>query len=166
MEIYERLRELRKNHLKMSMESFGNRLGVSRDTINNIELNRLARPEKKISLYKLVCKEFNVSENWLFNGVKPIFIKQDTASTMEKLRQEFDLDDFSYNLVHEYLKLDVDTRQAVQDFFYNVVNKDTINDEKSEIASKYDAVPKTPEELEALYLNQPIIKQKNGTNEK
>ena len=44
MEIYERIRELRKKHLKMSMEFFGKRLGVSRDTINNIELNRLARP--------------------------------------------------------------------------------------------------------------------------
>ena len=50
MEIYERIRELRKNHLKMSMEAFGKRLGVSRDTINNIELNRLARPDQKMSL--------------------------------------------------------------------------------------------------------------------
>ena len=166
MEIYERLRELRKNHLKMSMETFGNRLGVSRDTINNIELNRLARPEKKISLYKLVCKEVNVSENWLFNGVEPMFINHDT-STMEKLRQEFDLDDFSYNLVHEYLKLDANTRQTVRDFFYNVINKDTINveNEKSEIELQYDAAHKTSEELEALYLTQTAVK-KNGTDEK
>ena len=65
MEIYERIRELRKNHLKMSMEAFGKRLGVSRDTINNIELNRLARPDQKMSLYKLICSEFNVNEDWL-----------------------------------------------------------------------------------------------------
>mgnify|MGYP007094557690 FL=1 len=85
---------------------------------------------------------------------------------MEKLRQEFDLDDFSYNLVHEYLKLDANTRQTVRDFFYNVINKDTINveNEKSEVELQYDAVPKTSEELEALYL-RPAVK-KNGTDEK
>ena len=46
MEIYERIRELRKKHLKMSMEAFGKRLGVSLDVISNIEKNRLAKPEQ------------------------------------------------------------------------------------------------------------------------
>ena len=73
MEIYERIRELRKKHLKMSMEVFGKRLGVSRDTINNIELNRLARPEQKMSLYKLICSEFNISEEWLLNGTGDMY---------------------------------------------------------------------------------------------
>ena len=80
MEIYERIRELRKNHLKMSMEAFGKRLGVSRDTINNIELNRLARPDQKMSLYKLICSEFNVNEDWLLNGTEPMFVE--TPSTI------------------------------------------------------------------------------------
>ena len=78
MEIYERIRELRKNHLKMSMEAFGNTLGVSRDTINNIEHNRLARPDQKLSLYKLICSEFNVSEDWLLNGTGPMYVEPDT----------------------------------------------------------------------------------------
>lgn len=73
MEIYERIRELRKKHLKMSMEVFGKRLGVSRDTINNIELNRLARPEQKMSLYKLICSEFGISEDWLLNGIGDMY---------------------------------------------------------------------------------------------
>jgi len=33
LEIYERIRELRKKHLKMSMEVFGEKLGVSRDVL-------------------------------------------------------------------------------------------------------------------------------------
>ena len=45
LEIYERIKELRKNHLHMSQESFGARLGVSRSVINNIERNALQRPE-------------------------------------------------------------------------------------------------------------------------
>lgn len=72
MEIYERIKELRKNHLHMSQESFGARLGVSRSVINNIERNALQRPEQKEPIYKLICKEFNVSYLWLTQGIEPM----------------------------------------------------------------------------------------------
>lgn len=144
MEIYERIRELRKKHLKMSMEVFGNRLGVSRDTINNIELNRLARLDQKMSLFKLICSEFNVNEDWLLNGEEPMFIET-PSSTMEQLKEEFSLDEFGYNLVYQYLKLDGKQRQAVRDFFYNVVDSGMLEE------NLYDEVPKTPEELEEIY---------------
>ena len=87
MEIYERIRILRKKHLKMSMESFGGKLGVSRDTINNIELNRLARPDQKMSLYKLICSTFNVNEEWLLNGVEPMFV-QPSAFSLDNLADQ------------------------------------------------------------------------------
>lgn len=73
MEVYERIKELRKNTLKMSQASFGERLGVNRDVINNIENNRLSRPEQKLSLYKLICSEFNISEEWLLNGTGDMY---------------------------------------------------------------------------------------------
>ncbi|MGN0393865.1 MAG: helix-turn-helix domain-containing protein [Coprococcus sp.] len=73
MEVHERIKELRKNHLKMSQTAFGEKLGVSRSVINNIELNVLARPEQKLSLMKLICKEFNVNEEWLLNGTGDMF---------------------------------------------------------------------------------------------
>lgn len=53
MEMHDRIRELRKNHLNLSQEAFGERLGVSRSVINNIERNALARPEQKLSLIRL-----------------------------------------------------------------------------------------------------------------
>ena len=49
MEMHERIKNLRKNHLKLTQEAFGERLGVSRSVINNIERNVLARPEQKLS---------------------------------------------------------------------------------------------------------------------
>ena len=73
MEIHERIKELRKKHLKMSQTAFGERLGVSRSVINNIELNVLARPDQKLSLYKLICSEFNISEEWLLNGTGDMY---------------------------------------------------------------------------------------------
>jgi transcriptional regulator with XRE-family HTH domain len=68
LEVYERIRHLRKNVLKQSQEEFGNMLGVNRSVIKNIELNLLARPEQKEPLIKLICKEFNVSYEWLSTG--------------------------------------------------------------------------------------------------
>lgn len=80
LEIYERIRLLRKDKLKMSQERFGHQLGVKRDVINNIENNRLKNPEQKEPLYKLICKEFNVNEEWLQTGIggdDNIFIPED-----------------------------------------------------------------------------------------
>lgn len=68
MEMYERIRELRKKELGLTQEEFGKALGVSRSVIKNIELNVLARPEQKEPLIKLICKEFDINEKWLRTG--------------------------------------------------------------------------------------------------
>ena len=145
MEMNERIKELRKEYLHLSQTEFGERLGVSRSVINNIERNALARPDQKLSLIKLMCNVFNVNEEWIVNGVGDMFV--DTpSSTMEQLRKEFDLDDFSYNLVYQYLRLGSDQRQAVRDFFYNVVSGG--GDDEDDL---FSGVPDTVEELEGLY---------------
>lgn len=140
MEMHERIKELRKNYLHLSQTEFGERLGVSRSVINNIERNALARPDQKLSLIKLMCSVFDVSEAWLLDGTEPMFV-QTPSSTMEQLRKEFNLDEFDFNLVYEYLKLGGEQRKAVRDFFYRVIDAEESVDYISE-------VPKTPEELE------------------
>lgn len=72
MEINERIRDLRKT-LNMSQTDFAKQLGTTRDVIGNIEYDRLKRPDQKESLYKLICKEFNVNENWLRTGNGEMF---------------------------------------------------------------------------------------------
>jgi transcriptional regulator with XRE-family HTH domain len=67
LELHDRIKEIRKEN-KLSQSAFGEKLGVSRDVINNIENNRLARPEQKTSLVKLISKEFSISEDWLLTG--------------------------------------------------------------------------------------------------
>lgn len=140
MEMHERIKELRKNYLHLSQTEFGERLGVSRSVINNIERNALARPDQKLSLIKLMCSVFDVNEAWLLDGTEPMFI-QTPSSTMEQLRKEFDLDEFDFNLVYEYLKLGGEQRKAVRDFFYRVIDAE-------ESVNYISEAPKTPEELE------------------
>ena len=68
MEVYERIKYIRKKELNMTQEEFGQALGVSRSVIANIEYNRLARPEQKEPIIKLICKQFHVNESWLRTG--------------------------------------------------------------------------------------------------
>lgn len=74
MNIGERIESVRKE-LNLSRRAFGERLGVSESVIVNIEYDRLKRPEQKESLYKLICKEFNVNESWLRTGEGKIFVE-------------------------------------------------------------------------------------------
>lgn len=63
--ISSRIRCLRKDYLKLSQEKFGEKLGVSRDVIKNMELDLV---EVKEHFTKLICREFNVSYLWLKTG--------------------------------------------------------------------------------------------------
>lgn len=70
MELHERVRYLRTILLDdMTQKDFADVLEVSRDEINNIEGNRLKKPEQKRPLLLLMCKQFNVDERWLLDGI-------------------------------------------------------------------------------------------------
>lgn len=150
MEIYERIRELRKKHLKMSMEVFGKRLGVSRDTINNIELNRLARPEQKMSLYKLICSEFNISEEWLLNGTGDMYASNEAEYSALIDRVMTGQNEFAKNIFKAFALFDEADWEALRrmiDKYIDVADAEDVPEEKP----LYDDVPGTPEELEKQY---------------
>jgi len=68
--LYERIKAVRKA-LDLSQKEFGNRLGVSRDVVANIEYNRV-EPQK--ILIQHICAKFAVNTDWLENGEGDMFI--------------------------------------------------------------------------------------------
>ena len=65
----ERVKEIRK-YLNLTMEKFGERLGVGKTAISKLENNeRNLTDQMAIS----ICREFNVSETWLRTGEGPMF---------------------------------------------------------------------------------------------
>ena len=116
LELYERIRLLRKDYLHMSQTEFGIKLGVSRSVIKNIELDALARPDQKLSLIKLMCKEFFVNEEWLLHGSMPMFVTPDTFSLDQYLKEK-GCTELEMEIVKAYFELDMDTRQKVFDHF-------------------------------------------------
>lgn len=56
--------------LKLSQREFGEKLGVSRDVISNIEYNRV--PPKEL-LLRHICELYNVNQRWLETGEGEMF---------------------------------------------------------------------------------------------
>lgn len=67
----ERIKILRKT-LKLTQQAFAESLGVSRDTIANVEGGRI---EIKDIFILSICREFNVNETWLRTGEGEMFIE-------------------------------------------------------------------------------------------
>lgn len=65
----ERVKELRKV-LGLSGEKFGEKIGVTRSAISDIERGRNGLSEQNILA---ICREFNVNEEWLRTGTGAMF---------------------------------------------------------------------------------------------
>lgn len=76
--ISERIKLCRKQ-LKLSQNAFGERLGVSRDVIKNLELGIV---DVKEHFIKLMCLELNVDEEWLRTGEGEMFKVNDIDSSL------------------------------------------------------------------------------------
>lgn len=127
LEVYERIKELRKEHLKLSQAAFGERLGVNRDVINNIENNRLSKPEQKLSLMKLICKEFQVNEDWLLNGNGEMFEElpeEDEKAAFVSSLLDADNDPF-YDIIQEIMRtfneLSPKSQEVIREFSAKLV---------------------------------------------
>ena len=69
----ERIREVR-NTLGLTLEKFGDRLGVTKVAISNIEKGNRNLTEQ---MTKAICREFNVDYMWLTTGDGEMFIDND-----------------------------------------------------------------------------------------
>ena len=68
--LHDRIKAVRE-HLGLSQREFGEKLGVSRDVISNLEYNRV---QPKELLFKHICELYSVNEKWLQTGEGEMFI--------------------------------------------------------------------------------------------
>lgn len=71
-----RIRETRKA-LKKTQKDFGDKIGVSRDVMANLEYDRVEPSE---IIIKSVCREYGVSYDWLKYGEGDMFVEDNEAS--------------------------------------------------------------------------------------
>ena len=109
--IAQNIRELR-NHLSLSQTAFGERLNVSRNVINNLELGRVEPNDMMIAH---ICNTYGVSEKWLRTGSGPMM-----AATLDDelsaLAQAHGLDEMDVALIRTYISLPRGAQAALKDF--------------------------------------------------
>lgn len=71
----ERIKELRKT-LDLSLEEFGAKIGVTKQTICRLERGVNSVTEQ---MFKGICREFGVNEEWLRNGTGCMFKEMSRA---------------------------------------------------------------------------------------
>lgn len=69
----ERIKKLRK-HLDLTQREFAEKIGVKQNTVAQYEMGRNVPIDSVISL---ICREFNVNEEWLRTGTGEMFIEMD-----------------------------------------------------------------------------------------
>jgi len=118
MDIGERIKTLRKE-LTLTLEKFGEKIGITKASLSTIENHKTNPSEQTIML---ICREFNVNEEWLRNGTGEMFNTSSGNQALDELKKEFDLDDFSVKLIKAFSELSDEQRASVKDFIENLGN--------------------------------------------
>lgn len=113
----ERIKDLR-NSLKLTQQKFADRLGLKRQTIAAYEIGNIVPSD---STLLLICKEFNVNEEWLRYGTGEMFRiipeEDETAAIVSNLLEE---DNAFYDIIKGVMKtfdeLDPDAQDTLISF--------------------------------------------------
>lgn len=118
--IGQRIFKVRKS-LGYNMEQFGDRIGVTKGSVNNIEKDRNTPSEQTIML---ICKEFNVDYVWLTEGVgHDMFVKHST-SKINEIMKTYGLSEAERPLVEGYLEAPESVRRQVADYLNSIVERE------------------------------------------
>lgn len=139
----ERIRRLRKE-LDLTQQEFADKISVKRGAIANYEIGRNIPSDSVISL---ICREFNVSEEWLRNGTGEMF-KPSPSSALDALATEFNLDHSSYVAIEKFLQLSPELREGMIAYFRDVTAALADADDEGDL---FRDIPNTAAELEGLY---------------
>lgn len=106
----ERVKEIRKS-LGLTMEKFGERIGVSKATISNIENGNRNLTEQ---MTKSICREYSVDYIWLTTGDGDMFVESDDDFIERIDRIMLGEDDSRKNLFKALLEASDDDIAAFQ----------------------------------------------------
>ena len=118
-----RIKEIRKS-LELSQTAFGEKIGISRDSIANIEGNRM---EIKDVVIKAICREFSVNENWLRTGSGEMFIKKSKDEELAEFLADVQLEgeeSFKHRLILGLANMSETGWDELEKFLDSISKKD------------------------------------------
>lgn len=149
----ERIKEIRKSY-NLTLEKFGERIGMKKSSVSQLENGINSVTEQTL---KSICREFNVSEEWLRTGNGEMFIQlsqEDEAAHIVQDMLGSNTGSF-YNIILEiaksYKKLSPTSQKALDELADNLLSSLADEERFMTIEDYKIECPKTLEELESLY---------------
>ena len=114
----ERVKEIRKS-LGLTLEKFGEKLGVGKTAISKIEKGERNLTEQ---MAKSICREYNVNYDFLTYGDGEMF--DDLPQTViDELCAQYNLSDSEKAIIEMYVSLPADLRQVIKDKIIELLHK-------------------------------------------
>ena len=125
MMISERIKLIR-THFKLSQSEFGERIGLSRGAVVNLEMNRLKNPGDQTLRYNLICREFGINEEWLRTGKGSMLsakTEEEEFAIWAARHLKIDSDSFKRRFVRAMMNLSDDDWKVLEKYI-NDITKD------------------------------------------
>lgn len=109
----ERIKKLRKT-LDLTQQEFADKIGVKQNTVAQYEMGRNIPID---SVIFLICREFNVNEEWLRNGTGEMFLPTDRNADIARLTKQLldeESDSFKNRLISILSNLSVEEWQYLE----------------------------------------------------
>ncbi len=118
MSIGERVKYIRVDVLKISLESFSSRLGMkSRSSMSRYERSGFQFSDRVI---KQICTEFLINEHWLRTGEGEIF--ETYVDDLKEICKKYNIDENSERVIRTFIALDANERQSISKFLTTLAN--------------------------------------------
>lgn len=120
----ERVKEIRKS-LNLTLEKFGEKLGVGKTAISNIEKGNRNLTEQ---MAKAICREYNVNYDFLIYGEGEMFDSL-PETILDELCMQYNLNDFDRALVEMYISFPEDCRKLIKKEMLRLLQKVTLDED-------------------------------------
>lgn len=120
-----RIKEIR-NTLGMTLEKFGEKLGVTKTAISNIEKGNRNLTEQ---MAKAICREYNVNYDFLMYGEGEMFSNL-PQTILDELCAQYNLNDFDKSIIQMYISFPEEHRQQIKKYMYSHIKNLNSNDDK------------------------------------
>lgn len=119
--------------LNLTQEAFGAQIGIKKASVSTIESGKTNPSDQTILL---ICREFNVREDWLLKGEGPIFQPEDTYS-LDQLVKDHGGTDLELRIIKAYFELSPELRKLVLDHFQRSLATDATDRSVEDLEQEY-----------------------------
>lgn len=110
-----RLKQIRKA-LNLTQQEFADRLKIKRNTVATYETGKSNPSDAAVSL---ICREFNVREEWLRNGTGEMS-KASPSSALDALSEEYSLSNAAYVMIEKFVNLKPEAQETIFNYVREV----------------------------------------------